>query len=78
MSARSINPSPPRNCDVGTAEEQEERFMRHCELHYKPSDAGEDAGCRGCPVFTMPAICEFAWSQLSCEAEEGDKEPPND
>ena len=28
---------PPRNCDVGTAEEQAERFMKFCEAH-KPDE----------------------------------------
>ena len=52
----------PRNCDVGTAEEQEERFDAHCRKHM---------GCLTCPLREkdggVPKHCEFVWSQMPYE-----------
>lgn len=51
--------APPRNCDVGTAEEQSARFDAHCRKHM---------GCFTCPLREndggVPKHCEFAWSQM--------------
>ena len=51
-----------RNCDVGTAEEQSERFDAHCRKHI---------GCITCPLREkdggVPKHCEFAWSQMPYE-----------
>ena len=48
--------APPRNCDVGTAKEQSERFMEFC--------VGQDCG-RTCPLSdNYDSRCEFAWSQM--------------
>ena len=53
---------PPRNCDVGTAEEQSARFDAHCRTHM---------GCLTCPLREkdggVPKHCEFAWSQMPYE-----------
>ena len=48
---------PPRNCDVGTAEEQAERYMKFCKNYPK---------CIGCPCVGRMQYhqCEFAWSQM--------------
>lgn len=50
---------PPRNCDVGTPEEQSARFDAHCRKHM---------GCLTCPLREkdgcVPKHCEFAWSQM--------------
>ena len=55
----------PRNCDVGTAEEQSERFDAHCRKHI---------GCITCPLREkdggVPKHCEFAWEQMPYD--EGD------
>ena len=48
--------TPPRNCDVGTAEEQSKRFLKFCY--------GEN--CSKCPVHDA-IICKCAWSQLPYE-----------
>ena len=59
--------APPRNCDVGTQEEQSERFDAHCRKHM---------GCLTCPLREkdggVPKHCEFAWAQMPYE--EGGKE----
>jgi hypothetical protein len=51
---------PPRNCDIGTAEEQMERYMNFCRNHPK---------CAGCPCVGRVKYnkCEFAWSQMPYE-----------
>ena len=55
--------APPRNCDVGTAEEQAERHERFCAAHYKA--AAVDAQCFGCPASDKKETdCEFVWGQL--------------
>ena len=58
--ARTALSAPPRNCDVGTAEEQEERFTKFCR--------GQDCK-RTCPFSDDydPYRCEFAWGQMPYE-----------
>ena len=46
--------SPPRNCDVGTAEEQLERFMAFCKNYPR---------CSKCPCCGI-GRCEFVWGQM--------------
>lgn len=53
--------APPRNCDVGTAGEQAERYMNFfCRKYPK---------CTGCPCVGQVKYnqCEFAWLQLPYE-----------
>ena len=45
--------APPRNCDVGTAEEQYRRFLKFCH--------GEI--CEKCPVHDARS-CTLAWAQM--------------
>ena len=51
--------APPRNCDVGTADEQSSRFDAHCRKHM---------GCLTCPLREkdggVPKHCELAWAQM--------------
>lgn len=51
-----------RNCDVGTPEEQSERFDANCQKHM---------GCLNCPLREkdggVPKHCEFAWAQMPYE-----------
>ena len=63
MSALS---APPRNCDVGTAKEQERRYDHFCHAHIY-----QDHCCADCPLASGKAQCEFAWSQMPYEAQEG-------
>lgn len=58
---------PPRNCDVGTAEEQEDRYVRFCDSHMK-----NHGNCFGCAALKPRGRCEFAWAQMPYE-EGGEK-----
>jgi hypothetical protein len=49
---------PLRNCDVGTAEEQAERFDAYCDSH---------TNCAHCPLAGQQ--CALAWSQMPYEEE---------
>lgn len=52
---------PPRNCDVGTAEEQTKRLRDNCNK-FKPS-------CSGCKYITdlQKENCWLAWAQMPYE-----------
>ena len=54
--------APPRNCDVGTAEEQLERFMAFCKNYPR---------CLKCPCcgIVINGRCEFAWAQMPYKKE---------
>lgn len=55
---------PPRNCDVGTAEEQAERYGRYCDKFTTDS-----MHCESCPCCGKILLgkCEFAWAQMPYE-----------
>ena len=57
--------APPRQCDVGTTEEQTKRMRNNCNK-YKPS-------CKGCKHVTdlQKENCWLAWAQMPYEAQEG-------
>ena len=55
--------APLRNCDVGTAEEQAERFKKFCSDHQAPWH-----GCTNCPVL-MSEKCAITWAQMPYESE---------
>jgi hypothetical protein len=60
--------APPRNCDVGTVDEQEERFHAFCNRH-----TNEDAQhCNDCPINNMQteADCALVWAQMPYGANE--------
>ena len=46
---------PPRNCDVGTAEEQAKRLHRFC--------ISQDCATCPCNLGKADGRCEFAWMQ---------------
>lgn len=59
--ARTALAAPPRNCDVGTAEEQDARYNKLCEPL---------RSCGQCPVYVKAQgvdHCEFAWAQMPYE-----------
>lgn len=72
--AKAALAAPPRNCDVGTAEEQAERFKRFCDEH---TDSGSNPSCGMCPI--LSAInrggtkdrCPFYWAQMTCLETDG-------
>ncbi|MBP5510857.1 MAG: hypothetical protein J6Z49_08070 [Kiritimatiellae bacterium] len=61
---------PPRNCDVGTAEEQAERFYKFCTEHFS---AISNMCSPRCPCFDSDDQCHCLckWEQMPYEAEEG-------
>ena len=55
---------PPRNCDVGTAEEQAERMGAFCSRCGKGADGAYR--CENCNLLRMDR-CELAWAQMPYE-----------
>ena len=51
--------APPRNCDVGAAQEQEVRFEAFCHAH-----RSRERCCEDCPIVADRASCELAWAQM--------------
>ena len=64
--AKAALAKPPRNCDIGTPEEQSARFDAHC---------GKNMGCLTCPLREkdgcVPKHCELAWAQMPYEEGSG-------
>ena len=62
--------APPRNFDVGTAEEQDARLDAFCNKHYT-----EGVGCnKSCPCYgwnTTGKACSIIWAQMPYESEVG-------
>ena len=54
---------PPRNCDVGTAEEQARRYEEICDSH----TCGSICSGSGCPLYDYDCS-PFAWAQMAYEA----------
>ena len=60
---------PPRQCDIGTAEEQYQRYAKFCCGHY--GIANNDGGnCSKCP-FAQP-VCKLQWAQTPYEEKESE------
>ena len=51
--AKAALSAPPRNCDVGTADEQVKSYFSFCDRHT----------CQSCPVKEI-TDCEFLWAQM--------------
>ena len=65
--ARAALAAPPRNCDVGTAEEQDARYNKLCEPL---------RSCGQCPVYIKAQgvdHCEFVWAQMPYNEKGGGK-----
>lgn len=60
--ARAALAAPPRNCDVGTAVEQTQRFDDFCYSHSDESD--HYLACSNCECKDAGVGCELAWAQL--------------
>lgn len=54
--------APPRNCDVGTAEDQEIRYQELCDSH----TCGSICSRSGCPLYAYDCS-PFAWAQMPYE-----------
>lgn len=64
--AKAALAAPPRNCDIGTPEEQAQRFLRFC-LGHQPKEG--DCTC-ACPAFVGKDVdCHFSWAQMPYESE---------
>lgn len=60
--------SPPRNCDVGTTEEQKHRFKEYCDRHFD----WIKYGCKNCPARSCiegwdTPYCQLKWAQMPYE-----------
>ena len=54
--------APPRNCDVGTDEEQSRRYEELCDSH----TCGSICSATGCPMYEYDCS-PFAWGQMPYE-----------
>lgn len=70
--AKAALSAPPRQCDVGTPEEQSDRFANFCDSH---------SACSQCPVKSRwnfanghKPSCGVLWAQMPYEAKEGGAE----
>ena len=63
--ARAALAEPVKNCEVGAAEEQTEKFNQFCQSH-RNSDLPK---CAGCPLEDIPdgTGCAQAWAQMPYE-----------
>lgn len=67
--AKAALSKPPRNCDVGSEEEQSRRYEAFCEAHHMQCDKG----CSACPCSKKSGVsCELCWSQMPYVEKEGD------
>lgn len=56
----------PRNCDVGTAEEQAQRFNDYCKKQGDGCSIGKSKGA--CPMFKGYQVdCAIVWAQMPYE-----------
>lgn len=58
--------TPPRNCDVGTTEEQSQRFDEFCDAHKYVGDDGANWCSRTCPCYN-DINCGVNWAQMPYE-----------
>ena len=63
VAAEAALSARPRNCDVGTAEEQAERFHSFCESN---KQCGDVYSCECCQLNSIED-CELAWAQMPYE-----------
>ena len=64
--AKAALAKPTRNCDVGSAAEQAERFVKHCQSFLNRDGIKACMGCPCCGV-VMYGKCELAWAQMPYE-----------
>ncbi|MBQ4385620.1 MAG: hypothetical protein II823_06870 [Kiritimatiellae bacterium] len=65
--ARAALSAPPRNCDVGTAEEQTERMHENYCSHHECYVIPTDAEPYGCPLYEQGVDCRLKWAQMPYE-----------
>ena len=64
--ARAALAEPMKNCEVGTAEEQEVRFDGFCMAHKEIKEPGLKVCSDNCP-FVKKGSCDLHWAQLPYE-----------
>ena len=70
---RAALSAPPRQCDIGTAEEQDDRWESFCASHHSPWKITGGTGTMicDCPCYKGNNKCNrFVWAQMPY-AEEG-------
>ena len=55
--------APLRNCDVGTAEEQEARFESFCMAYEETKEPGLKVCSDNCPL-VKTGLCDLHWAQM--------------
>lgn len=65
--AKAALAEPVKNCEVGTAEEQDERFHRFCVMQRKGSCAGCPDPVGGHTVANGIRECALVWAQTPYE-----------
>ena len=60
--AKAALAAPPRNCDIGTDEEQSRRYEELCDRH----TCGSRCSASGCPMYEHDCS-PFAWGQMPYE-----------
>jgi hypothetical protein len=69
--AKAALAKPPRQCDVGTPDEQSERFENFCLKHIGCAEETGGRHCVGCPMEkaskNITQKCELYWAQMPYE-----------
>ena len=59
--AKAALQAPARNCDVGTVEEQKERFKKFCTENTDNHDIDGWLCGKDCPLYNYHGDCESSW-----------------
>ena len=67
--ARAALSATPRNCDIGTAEEQQDRFREFCRRHFDARECGLGRSVAKCPAYQggKNPDCSLWWAQMPYE-----------
>lgn len=67
--ARAALAKPPRNCDVGTEQEQQDRFREFCRRYESEGECGIGRSEAACPAFQggRNPDCSLWWAQMPYE-----------
>ena len=59
----------PRNCDIGTPEEQQDRFREFCRRHFDARECGLGRSVAKCPAYQggKNPDCSLWWAQMQYE-----------
>ena len=64
--AKAALSAPPRNCDIGSPEEQAQRMEKFCNSHGHGFDGQKCYSCENCKLISVD-WCELAWAQMPYE-----------